>query len=315
MQLILNELSSQFPLLNQYQARGVMTSFLRTYILAMRATGSNQLVLDRDYNHIKLAKDYCIEQWRNDIDVDVEDKRIFRSLIQRSITYDSFPIENLSEFKVQSSGHISYGCLLAYVLFGCCLSFLCDGKWDVSLIDGEYSFLNEETEQIQSKNVSIPNIASELTATAFSQAYCGQINHEKCTSFIVGEDILRRRKEFPNVVFCKNAEAQLKSEHSRNNVGQIVKHLLELQKYFETAEGAFNPQQLKHCTQESENTLDTYNPEHTFVMPNGEKKLFSWHIRFTGDYAGRIFFYPDMVSKKCYIGHIGHKLPTVDYPT
>lgn len=53
--------------------------------------------------------------------------------------------------------------------------------------------------------------------------------------------------------------------------------------------------------------------EHTFQLPNGKIQIFSWHIRYTGGYAGRIFFYPVPEEKKIYIGHIGHKLPTAKY--
>ena len=314
MQLVLNELSSQFPLSNQYQAREEMTLFLKTYKAAVKVTGSDQLILDKDYNHINLAVGYCIKQWRNDSEVDIEDKRVFRSLIQRSALYDAFPIEDVSEFKVHPYGISSQGCLLAYLLSGCCLSFH-RKEWDIPFINGDYYSIDKQTEQIINREVRIPNIASVSTATTFSQTYSDQIKRENCESFISGEDILKCRDKFSNIIFCKNTENQLLKERCRNSVVQIAKRLVELQEYFESAEGAFNPNQLNHCTTESETTLQTYKQDHTFILPNGKNQLFSWHLRFTGDYAGRIFFHPDMKSKKCYIGHIGHKLPTVENPT
>lgn len=315
MHLILNDLSSQFPVANQYQAREVMAVFLKAYQAARSVTGSSNLIVDRDYNHISLAVGYCIEQWRNDHAVDIEDKRAFRSLIQRSDTYDSFPIEDTSEFNVDSCECFSTGCQLAYLLSGCCLSFLCHKKWDVPFIKGRYRFLNEDTDQIDDQEVCVPNIASWETAAVFSQTYGEKVKQESRASFTSGEDILNRANEFPNLSFCENAKAQLSAERGRYSVSQIARRLIELQKYFETAVGAFDAQQLNHCTPESKATLEQYKLAHTFQLPNGEKELFSWHLRFTGEYAGRIFFYPDMASKKCYIGHVGLKLPTVEYPT
>lgn len=315
MHLILNDLSAQFPVANPYEARAVMTSFLKAYQVARKATGSDNLILDRDYNHIFLTPEYCIAQWRNDDAVDMEDKRAFRSLIQRSDTYDSFPVEEISEFKAALCERPSDGCLLAYLLSGCCLSFLCDKIWDVPFIKGSYCFLNEETGQTDNYEASIPNIASVTTAMTFSQTHGEQIQREQQTAFVCGEDILAHADEFPNLVFCKNAEEQLIRERRRNSVSQIARRLIELQKYFETAVGAFDAQQLNHCTPESQKTLTQYQFEHTFLLPDGRNILFSWHLRFTGEYAGRIFFQPDMVSKKCYIGHIGPKLPAVRFPT
>lgn len=315
MDLILNDLSSQFPAENQYQARKVMKSFLKVYLVAKSVAGTNRLILDRDYNYISLAKGYCIEQWRNDHEVEEEVKRVFRSLIQRSATYDSFPIEDVAEFEVDLCKRLSAGCLLAYLRSGCCLSFPGHEKWDIPYIKGSYRFMNEETDQIDSCEASVPNIASEETASVFSQTYSEQIKREKRSSFLSGKDILDcAPKKFPNLIFCKTASDQLMAEGRHNNVSQIARRLIELQEYFETAIGAFDAQQLNHCTPESKATLDQYKLEHTFLLPSGREELFSWHLRFTGEYGdGRIFFHPDMISKKCYIGHIGHKLPTKMY--
>ena len=315
MELVLNDLSSQFPAENQYQARKVMKSFLKVYQVAKSTAGTNRLILDRDYNYISLAKGYCIEQWRNDHEVEEEVKRVFRSLIQRSATYDSFPIEDAAEFEVDLCKRPSAGCLLAYLRSGCCLSFPGHEEWDIPFIKGSYRFMNEETDQIDSCEASVPNIASEETASVFSQIFSEQIKREKRSSFHSGKDILDcAPKKFPNLIFCKTASDQLMAEGRHNNVNQIARRLIELQEYFETAIGAFDAQQLNHCTPESKATLDQYKLEHTFLLPSGREELFSWHLRFTGEYGdGRIFFYPDMTSKKCYIGHIGHKLPTKMY--
>ena len=52
----------------------------------------------------------------------------------------------------------------------------------------------------------------------------------------------------------------------------------------------------------------------TFLCPDGEERLFSWHVRYTPG-AGRIHFLPLGPREGCLIGYIGHKLPTVKYPT
>lgn len=96
-------------------------------------------------------------------------------------------------------------------------------------------------------------------------------------------------------------------------IRQICKRLLELQKYFESSPEVFDKNRLNHATLESVATLKQYEREHTFQLPSGDYKVFSWHMRFTGSFEGRIFFLPDISNSKCYIGHIGGKLKNVTY--
>lgn len=313
MQLVLNDLSLQFPVENQYEARKIMQMFLAAYRLAKEATGSDCLILDSSLPHLFLSEGYCVDQWRNDYEVDIEEKRLFRSLIQRSETYDAFSFDEESEFKISMSKQSSVGCLLAHLLDGCCLSFLCRSEWDTPFIQGDYLYLNDEDCEIESHTVSIPNIASAHTASVFSLSHTAKIQQHRRASFASGTSIVERISEFPNLELCENAKTQLLAEHGRKCTRQIARRLFELQEYFESADGGFDSDKLTHCTPESQSTLDQYKDAHTFTLPNGEEKLFSWHLRYTGEYAGRIFFFPDMTSKKCYIGHIGQKLPTSKY--
>lgn len=116
-----------------------------------------------------------------------------------------------------------------------------------------------------------------------------------------------------NLVFCRTAENQLKQMQNPVTVRQVCKRLLELQEYFSSSPKVFDKSQLNHATPESEITLQQYNREHAFQLPNGEYQIFSCHMRFTGNIAGRIFFFPDIKNNRCYIGHIGKKLKTVTY--
>ena len=107
-----------------------------------------------------------------------------------------------------------------------------------------------------------------------------------------------KETRFPNLIFCENAINGCYKNVGVAEAGQVYKRLLELPK----------------ASPETPLTLEQYETEHTFLLPEGNAQLFSWHTRFTGGYAGRIFFYPDTTQKKMYIGHIGHKLPTKKYP-
>lgn len=129
-----------------------------------------------------------------------------------------------------------------------------------------------------------------------------------------GRDILQGAEQlFPNLVFCENAVRGCQKNVGVSEAGQVYKRLLELQRVAEGMETVFHKNLLTRATPESEVTLQRFSDEHTFQLPNGKIQIFSWHVRYTGGYAGRIFFYPVPEEKRIYIGHIGHKLPTVKY--
>lgn len=75
-------------------------------------------------------------------------------------------------------------------------------------------------------------------------------------------------------------------------------------------EKGFDFEKLTYATPETDKTLKMFAEEHKFLLPNGQIKLFSWYVRFTGAYAGRIFFEPMLQEAKVYIGR---KLPTARY--
>ena len=83
MQLVLNELSAEFPLKDEREGRRVMSEFIDTYALASKVLKNGRVLLDTNYNGIYLAKNYNIGRWRNDSSVDREQKRIFRSLLNK----------------------------------------------------------------------------------------------------------------------------------------------------------------------------------------------------------------------------------------
>lgn len=307
MQLVLNELSADFPLKNEYEGKRVMADFIDTYSLTRKILKNDRVLLDMDYNGIYLAPDYNIGKWRNDSSVDEDQKRMFRSLLNKSLIYENVVDR---EENVKIDGKIARGGLYAYLDNDCLISFSSDAKWLTDTIDAVYDGTNEEIDD--KKNITIPNVANNDTVNSFQKKYSNLIFDDSLDTINVGADILMHEKDmFANLVFCDTAKRQLKQEKNPVLVRQICKRLLELQKYFETAPKAFDKEKLNHATPETPATLTQYKREHTFQLPTGEYEVFSWHMRFTGNVKGRIFFFPDIANSKCYIGHIGGKLKTV----
>ncbi|SFR98363.1 hypothetical protein [Anaeromicropila populeti] len=133
MQMILNELSSSFPVYTVNEGKIVMKNFLSTYREMKKKIGNEQAVLDKDYNVFELAFGYNIARWREDSTVDMDEKRQFRSLLNKSCVYSK---DDFTETQFDITGSEFYyndknaiGCLLAYETGDIVISFLTNADW------------------------------------------------------------------------------------------------------------------------------------------------------------------------------------------
>ncbi|SET59637.1 hypothetical protein [[Clostridium] polysaccharolyticum] len=312
MQMILNELSANFPVCGREEGKKIMSHFLEVYQEIRKVVMNDSLVMDKHYNSFFLAKDYHISEWRNDPTVDREKQRLFRSIINKAIVYDGREIDDVkidilsSEFKYKMLNAI--GCLIAYETGNFVLSFATHECWKEKFIKGLYSNLYELETVENPRKVAVLNVSKVEDKYHIKTDYLEQIN-SRYRSVKCGKEILYHSKEWlPSIQFCDNAVRQLQAESNYMNVQQILKKLLELNDYFAELKGNFDVNALKNCTPESEITLKHYKKEHTFRTPSGKEEIFSFHLRFTGTYAGRIFFKPDIENNTCIVAHIGKKL-------
>jgi len=114
---------------------------------------------------------------------------------------------------------------------------------------------------------------------------------------------------FPNLIFCENVKNQIqqytKNEHEFK---QILRKLIELEKYFSAWNKEFDFKKLPFkTTLESETRTNKLSKAFEFVCPDNIKRTFDWHFRYTPN-AGRVYFFPDYQSGKCFIGYIGKKI-------
>lgn len=317
MQMILNELSAGFPVESVETGKLLMEYLLKTCFEVKSIIHNDSILLDQDYRSFELASGYRIEQWRNDPTVDIESKRKFRVLLNKSVVYNSeeFEQEMEGDFSTEFQNKMctSKGCLLVYEMDGVAVSFLSSEHWKISEIEGTYTKLADDGELEQSQ-IKIPNVSCDENIIIFKAYFERKKEDWRYTNIVSGQDVVRIAEEqFPNLRFCENAIQGCKKNVGVAEAGQVYKRLLELQNAAETMENKFDKNMLAKATPESKVTLEQFSVEHTFKLPDGKIQLFSWHVRYTGGYAGRIFFHPVPEEKIIYIGHVGHKLPTVKY--
>jgi hypothetical protein len=132
-----------------------------------------------------------------------------------------------------------------------------------------------------------------------------------------GQDLWNRREElFPSLYFCENIKEDIQNLFSGDPLlRQITKKLLEIEKFCRVwKNGAFDPDKLPFkVTGEYEGTMQKYGKERTFSCPGDIEIVFKWHGRITPR-AWRIYFEPGTGTGSMYIGYIGPKLPSVDFP-
>lgn len=112
---------------------------------------------------------------------------------------------------------------------------------------------------------------------------------------------------FPNIEFCARVENQLKALDQWH---VVLERLFELESYsLNWRCGAFDFRQIpSKATGEGEQVRSNTKAkqERTFRCPDGQKRLFLWHLRATPG-AIRIYFYPQEEEQRIIVGHIGAK--------
>jgi len=314
--LVFNELSINSPAENIQTARFWMLTLIQTIRTAVVAGARRILRTYIDLNSILISSDYPIARWRNDPNVDLEARRYFRVLTTRCFPLTDLPeIDNkivLHEFLLMHEK--AYGLGVAYLLESLAVSFQSEARWDVNEIDQlEMQWISDDgnlsSDFIQVKHACNPQHVNELHEWIVNRLRTGIQS---------GEDLWNRRIElFPSLIFCENVKKEiLYLQAGQPLLRQVVKRLFEIEDYCRNWEsGPFDPEALSFkTTRESEATMNKYEKERTFTCQGNIEIIFRWHGRITPG-AWRIYFDPEAGPGSIYIGYIGLKLPSVDYPT
>jgi hypothetical protein len=319
MQMVLNELSFDFPATNIENGKRLFKDFIRVYLKGISSGVSPSIILETGFDNTILAPGYPVAKWRNDHDIDRELKRVYIRMNDKAEFFSNYFNESdlLSEFYYNNQS--GKGLLIAAELDFLAISFLSDRLWNTNKIQGEYRKLEEEGEnaELHCKEVCVYNVSS-VEHVDHNSDWINKILAKAKTNLENSKELWKKRNEFfSELVFCESVKKQI-SEFSATSpeFKQIIKKLDLLNDYFVTWDGEiFERRKIPNVDPESQETLNRYEEKHTFSPPDNEPLVFSWHIRFTGSSkAGRIYFYPHAETGKCIIGHIGSKLPTVTNP-
>lgn len=277
--MVLNELSLQTPVADISTARILMSELIQTLIQA-RKLGVKILRTDRDLNYIELTPNYPIASWRNDREVDREERRFFRSLITKVPLWSDVTEEIRSKFdlsEVWHQGKLAEGLRFALISDYLAISLLSQPQWDTDFLELQLTELDENEELIyQSEQIAHASRSSHVKQhtewiknRSENKLFARQVN---------GEALWERRQEFfPNLIFCEQVEQQLQNLNTGDHIlQQVKKRLFELEQYCKTWKtGAFNKNLLpSKTTPESDSRIQQFRQELTIKCPDGKKLFF-----------------------------------------
>jgi hypothetical protein len=313
LEMVLNDLSMRAPAQDIHTARQWMAEFIGTLYRATILGVKRSLRTHADFHSTVLAPDYPLARWRNDSEVD-HDARLFIKSLATKFPFIDTEIESratLQEFK--HNGISAEGLGVACLIDGLAISLKSEEQWNCSRISLEMATLDVEDNLIY----ETPNV---IHASAISHVieHGGWIHNRLRQGVGNGADLWAKKNElFSSLVFCESIAGHVQNLPSGDPLLRfIVKRLSELQAYCQNWEtGPFNPTDLPSRTSiESEATLRRHSHERTFTCPDGQARLFNWHVRIP-PWAWRLYFIPLPETRTMIIGYIGPHLPTVSDPT
>lgn len=312
--IVFNELSLNKPFDNKQVAMEGMIKFIETLRTAIEKGAERELCTRDNFDFLQLSLGYQIVQWRNDRAVDKDNRSFLRSLQDKTST-SLLDIINVS-FEANYLGNRAIGLEYAFSCEALAVSFQSEEQWDCDSLKLSVTEL-EENGEIHNKTVDIFHASSErhiLNHTSW-------IVRQSRINIISGSDLWERRsKLLPNLEFCEETAKQLIAlQPGSEMLSPVIRRLFELEDYCSNWHiGAFSPDELAcSITPESKVTLNKYGEERTFVCPDSQKRIFSWHVRLT-PMAWRIYLIPVAPNSlnptgKMIIGYVGPHLSTTKF--
>lgn len=198
--------------------------------------------------------------------------------------------------------HAARGLGIAHRHGGIGVSFLSHERWNCS--DLELSELAIVGDDLQTRVAHVPH-AANASHLSEHEALLQQPTSDELDGDRVWEN---RGDLFPSLDFCDAVAAQL-SQLSKNDprLKSIVRGFSDLQSFCDAwGEGHFDIHKISNASGESESTMNQYSAERTFLCPDGQHRVFEWHVK---RWRMRIHFIDVPEARRILVGYAGDHLP------
>jgi hypothetical protein len=186
---------------------------------------------------------------------------------------------------------------------GLAVSLWSDEEWDVPSVNIEKLWLGSR--DIQTDIRAVPHACQ----TAHLDDHAEWLRRTQSPPPVNGIELWREKTTlFPNLDFCDSVEEQLKPLGGNDRrFKAAMRGLQDLQNYCITWDtGNFDIKALVRASGESATTLQMYSEERKFRCPDGQRRVFEWHLK--RDDNTRIHFLDLPARKRILVGYIGPHL-------
>jgi len=313
-EMVFNELSLRHPFGSKHDARRQMKDLIDTMRTATSHGVKPRLCTVNNFDSLVLSVGYLMFHWRNDREVEREERSFLRTLQSKGDP----PLPDVANPSIESNylGTRSIGLEYAVLFEALAISLQSEDKWNsdrlpisVTEIDEGGAFTDS---QVEIHHASSSNHVLQ---------HVNWISERNRINISSGSDLVKRRDELiPHLMLCNSAAKQLAALRNGDvMLRPVIKRLFEMDSYCRSWQNVpFSSENFPcNTSPESEATLQQFGSERTFTCPDGQQRIFSWHIRLTPQ-SWRIYFIPKETHEigqfgTLIIGYIGRHLRTVTF--
>lgn len=304
--LVFNELSAVAPAADLASGRRYLDEF-SNILVDNRITGRKILVTPAGFLQLQVSAGYSIGRWLAELSD--RDKRVrLTFLLDRRLKYDEcLSSEQLDAQDVEYKyfDQIAQGLSAALIVDGLAISLWSDDRWNVASVSIEKSWYTDRDVETRDLDVSHACRVAHLGDHA---EWLRRIQAPQPANGLQLWD--QRAVVFPSLDFCDSVEDQIRNLGGDGpRFRSIMRGLRDLQNYCNGwRAGKFDIHALNNASGESGPTLEMFGDERTFRCPDGEYRLFEWHVK-RNDTRVHFFDFPE--TKRLLVGYVGGHLRTM----